>query len=81
MKFVIIIIVCVLWLWTWGALMADLNSGWTAKIYNDNERQEHYRRDLAVTCFLALLPVFWVLSPFITGFYQHGWRLKMQERK
>jgi hypothetical protein len=35
-----------------------------------------YRSHLAVSAFFALIPVYWIIGPFLTGFYQHGWRLK-----
>jgi hypothetical protein len=59
-----------LWLWTWGALMADIQH-----LSDVNWANREYRSDLGFSCAIALLPPFWLLSPFMTGFYEHGWQL------
>ncbi len=69
----LIVAACVLaWIWTWGTLNAHMAAvGSTQKFVDDM-----YRSDLAATCALALVPIFWILSPFLTGFYENGWQLK-----
>lgn len=37
--------------------------------------EESYRQDLGMSCLCALVPVAWILVPFVTGFYQHGFML------
>lgn len=62
----------VMWLWTWGTLCAEFQY-----MTEDPEfARSHYRLDVAASCGMALIPVFWILSPFVTGFYQHGWNLR-----
>lgn len=33
------------------------------------------RGHLAFSFGMAMVPIFWIISPFMTGFYQHGWTL------
>jgi len=66
---VYVLIYIAAYLWTAGALFADfqhdsegLPGGW-------------YRRDLGIAMFLAVMPPVWFMTPFMTGFYQYGWKL------
>ncbi len=59
-----------LWLVTWPALLADLQFDRRDKESADR----NYRHDLGVTMLWALLPPMWVATPFMTGFYQHGFQ-------
>lgn len=35
--------------------------------------EEKYRADLGFAYGFSLVPIFWAVTPFITGFYEHGW--------
>lgn len=35
-----------------------------------------YRGDLAFSVAISLVPLTWIITPFMTGFYEHGWRLQ-----
>lgn len=38
--------------------------------------EEGYRKDLGAAIGMSLIPVIpWVLTPFVTGFYEHGFCL------
>lgn len=70
-----IILICIAaWLWTWGVLMADING-----IASDDTANEEYRGDLAGTCLFAMIPLFWIASLFVTGFWEKGWRLSRRK--
>lgn len=56
-----------------GALHADLMS--ITSEYPDLQ-QKLYRSNLASSVGLSLIPLTWLLSPFLTGFYEHGWQLR-----
>lgn len=59
---------------TWGFLNADLRGN---KVdFNYRCAAEDGRQTLAMAAGISLIPVFWFLSPFLTGFYQHGWTLE-----
>jgi hypothetical protein len=40
---------------------------------------DFYRGDLASAVGLSMFPLTWILTPFLTGFYEHGWRLAPSE--
>jgi hypothetical protein len=50
----------------WGLVYSDLTGRWG--------RGEWQRRDSAMALLIALIPLSWLLLPFITGFYEDGWR-------
>ena len=62
------------WLWSWGAYNAE-SSYWIDCEFS----VKHYRQNLAMSAGYSLLPPAWVLSPFLTGFYEHGWSLSKRE--
>jgi len=66
-----------IWFWTWGVLMADIEFGnpMLDPISECKFNSQHYRNHLAASCFFAMLPPLWLFSPFVTGFYEHGWTL------
>ena len=69
-----------LFIWNWGALNADTElSNDSASYYVKPDMHEYicgrYRFDLSMTALFALLPPMWIASPFVTGFYEYGWRL------
>ncbi len=57
------------WIGTWGALTA-----WYQADFPDASASR-YRGDLAFSCGISILPPTWVVAPFVTGFYEHGWCL------
>lgn len=76
MKKIGIGIVClVMYIWTFGACVADTQN-WFGVAY----AQEHYRKDLGFCGGWSLLPPAWLLSPFVTGFYEHGWQITRRNR-
>jgi hypothetical protein len=75
MKVMVGIFCLVMYVWTWGALMADLQGSWPSLA------DEDYRDDLATSAGFSLIPVIWFLSPFLTGFYEHGWTLSRRAKR
>lgn len=57
----------IMWILTWSALLADIQS-----IGDKQFANEQYRRDLGIAILFALIPITWIVTPFITGFYEHG---------
>ncbi len=58
----------VLLVWVhWGAFFADMQRRFPSIAKQD------YRDDMAMALGFALVPVFWPIVPFLTGFYEHGW--------
>ena len=53
---------------TWGFLYADFQREFPTLAKRDQ------RSDSAGTLLLALNPISWVISPFLTGFFRHGWK-------
>jgi hypothetical protein len=75
MVILVFALVCIgLWFWTWGALMADSQCRFPTLASRD------YRKDLAVTLLLSVIPTSWLITPFLTGFYEHGWTLTRQRK-
>ncbi len=66
----VLVIIPVLYLWTWGTMMAFSNEH-----YLPSYGCQDYRERLGVEGVFSLFPPVWVLSPFLTGFYQYGWSL------
>lgn len=64
---------------TAGALLADLQ-GEIRDDFDFRFAQENYRSQLGTAVLIALIPVTWVISPLMTGFYEHGWRLSRPKR-
>ena len=59
-----------LWLLTWPALLADLQAD-----RRDNESADrNYHRDASVAMFWAALPPMWIMTPFLTDCYKHGFQ-------
>ncbi len=73
-----IVLYLTIWIEVWGALNADLQY-----IYQGGNHQSlhayRYRHMTASTAGFALLPVIWPMSPFMTGFYEHGWCLTRKQ--
>lgn len=44
-------------------------------------RDKDYRSDLGAAAGISLVPVTWLMTPFMTGFYEHGWRLRKDRSK
>ena len=62
----------VMWMVTWPALFADVQANHIKQEYAD----EAYRRDLGFAMGISLLPPIWIVAPFVTGFYEHGFKFK-----
>lgn len=71
---IVLIIAFPIQMWTWGTLNADMDHGRNGEAYC-NQREN--RETLAVSALFSLIPPFWIASPFMTGFYQYGWSLRM----
>jgi hypothetical protein len=55
-----------------GALLAQMQS----QFKGDREfTQKHYRSDLSFCVALSIIPLVWILVPFLTGFFEYGWML------
>ncbi len=57
------------WIGTWGAVNASF------EYLFDQPHPRSYREDLDFSCGISLIPITWFVAPFMTGFYEHGWRL------
>ncbi len=70
------VLVIVGWLsmtvFTAGFLLANVQS-----IFDDDcaLARKMYRTNLGIAFGVALLPPVWILTPFLTGFWEHGWKL------
>lgn len=73
MKSIVCVLAVCLYIWTWGTFFASIQGEFP------HTACERYRSRLAMAAFFALLPPMWVMSPFMTGFYRYGWRLKPPE--
>lgn len=58
------------WIVTFPALLADFQS-----VGDDSHAFSNYRRDLGAAMLFALLPQGWIVAPFVTGFYKHGFQI------
>lgn len=67
---VVVIWFC-MWMITWPALLASFQ-GQFANDTSFNERW--FRRDLAFAMGISLFPPAWVVTPFVTRFYEHGFQ-------
>ena len=68
----VVLLVTGAYVWTWGTLMAYFQS---------IEVPDDYWSDLVVSAFFAIIPFAWIMAPFVTGFYQHGWTLSRKKKK
>ncbi len=59
-----------------GFVQADLEH---ALDYMGNKSCGGYRKDLGFSVGWSMLPMTPLATPFMTGFYQHGWRLTPRE--
>ena len=56
---------------TYPAIFADFDGEFPSK-----DNRVRYRHHLGFAVFAGLVPVFWLLTPFLTGFYVHGFKFK-----
>lgn len=56
---------------TTGALLADIDAIGAGE---PRFQARNYRSNLGICTTFALFPPFWVASPLMTGFYEHGWQ-------
>ena len=59
---------------TAGALFADVQS-----IGDKKFADRDYRSDLSLAILFGMIPIFWLLFPFLTGFCEHGWTLSRRK--
>lgn len=73
----------VIWLTLFYITGAGMWANWYADFYAPdsfhafNCRKE--RQDWALHVFVAAVPLFWVIGPFVTGFYEDGFNWKWLE--
>ena len=67
------LVIGTLFVWTWGVLNASVQGKYDAGL--QNWRCESYRENLGISGLFAMMPPLWIASPFVTGFYENGWRL------
>lgn len=41
--------------------------------YSKDVHDKTYRVDLSGCVFFSMIPIMWLLAPFLTGFFKHGW--------
>lgn len=58
----------IMWALTWPAILAEFQQGHLTCQF----MEEHYRHDLGAAMLFAALPPLWIVTPFVTGFYEHG---------
>lgn len=68
----VVIVWFVMWMLTWPALLADIQQD---SVFGRCYRVDRYRSHLSEAMGVALLPPLWIITPFVTGFYQHGFQL------
>ena len=51
----------------WGLLYAYLQRSWPSIAASER------REDCSMSLLFSLIPFAWLLTPFFTGFYEHGW--------
>ena len=59
----------VMWFLTWPAVLAHFQHGWPTLAC------KQYRNDLGFATGWSLFPPAWILAPFTTGFYEHGFQV------
>lgn len=57
------------WFLSTGAVLADLQLDDSDQSW----RRSSYRDALGFAAFMSLIPPVWVICPFVTGFFEHGW--------
>lgn len=57
------------WMISWPAVLAYFQGKYP------NLADEDYREDLAFAMGFSLIPVFWLMIPFTTGFYEYGFQI------
>lgn len=59
------------------AALVVLHTGWLLAQLSDGDMgNKFYRENLGMCVFFALIPIFWLICPFLTGFYAHGFQLR-----
>jgi hypothetical protein len=58
------------WSVTYPAVLADVQAMWIDK----DMAAGHCRKDMGFAMGWSLLPPAWVVAPFLTGFYEHGFK-------
>lgn len=72
----LIAIMCVLmWLFTWGGVFAAMDSS------NGMSRVHTCRENMSFSLLISAIPPTWILAPFMTGFYEDGFKFYCQDEK
>ena len=61
---------------SWPALLADSQTIGG----DDNYPCESFRKQLGFAMGFSIFPLSWIVVPFTTGFYEHGFQFKPLER-
>ena len=70
----LVIVACVvMWMVTWSGSLAFWQGRYLSLRCSD------YHTDLGHSMLLALFPPSWLMTPFLTGFYVHGFQIKPRE--
>lgn len=63
---------------TFGGLHADMR----ASVVNTSiDSYVERRQTFAAAVLFSLFPLFWLLAPFMTGFFAHGWNIEWPTRR
>lgn len=66
-----VIVYAGLWAGSYGSLLADSqHQSWMS----ESDPRENCRSDAGFAAGLSLAPPAWLIVPFVTGFWQHGWQ-------
>jgi len=67
----------IMWLLSWTALLAQFQSG----ALDGAHARAWYRRDLGFSMLICAFPPAWIVVPFLTGFYEHGFQIMPRGEK
>ena len=71
----LVLVICIVYingvLLNTGALLASFQGD----SFGSRRANIDYRFDLGIASLLSLIPLVWFVTPFVTGFYEHGWQL------
>lgn len=76
MLYLIYLIDLIVWIIGFLATYPALFSYFQAGARHPETKIEMYREDLGVAMLLSLFPPSWLVTPFLTGFYKHGFKFK-----
>lgn len=74
MRIISVVLYIAFAVWNAGAINANMRGEYWYRSQNKRERVQ----TLSFSVGIALFPPTWIVSPFITGFYQDGWSLSTE---